>query len=215
MNKYTQDMQTGYDRVAEEYSKRIFDELDHKPFDCQQLNRFAELVKDKGAVCDMGCGPGQIARYLHDQGIKTVFGIDLSSGMIAKAQQLNPDIPFRTGDMLNLPDADNSWAGIAAFYSIIHIPREAAITALQEMHRVLQPGAWLLLTFHIGEITHHTEEWWGESVSIDFVYFNVAEMEANLKEAGFTIKETITRVPNPDVEADSQRAYIFAQKNFS
>ena len=215
MNKYTQDIQIGYDRVAEEYSKRIFNELDHKPFDRQQLDRFAELVKNKGTVCDLGCGPGQIARYLYEQGVTTVMGIDLSPGMVAEAQRLNPDILFRTDDMLSLPDSENSWTGIAAFYSIIHIPREEATTALKEMYRVLQPGGWLLLTFHLGEFTTHTKEWWGESVSIDFVYFNVAEMEANLKEAGFTIIETITRAPNPDVEANSQRAYIFAQKNFS
>jgi ubiquinone/menaquinone biosynthesis C-methylase UbiE len=212
MNAKTHDLQTGYDRVAAEYSHRIFNELDHKPFDRQQLNRFAGLVKDKGVVCDLGCGPGQIARYLYDQGVSTVMGVDLSPGMIAEAQRLNPNISFRTGDMLNLPESDNSWAGIAAFYSIIHVPREEATTALQEMHRVLQPGGWLLLTFHIGDFTHHTEEWWGETVSIDFVFFTVAEMEANLKEAHFSIKETITRAPNPDVEADSQRAYIFAQK---
>ena len=91
MNVNTNDLKIGYDRMAAEYSRRVFHELDHKPLDRQLLDRFAGLVKNKGPVCDMGCGPGQIARYLYDRGVTNAFGMDLSPGMVAEAQQLNPD----------------------------------------------------------------------------------------------------------------------------
>jgi hypothetical protein len=55
-----------YDRVAEEYVKRIFEELAHKPLDRALLDRFAEQMRGLGPACDVGCGPGQVARYLHD-----------------------------------------------------------------------------------------------------------------------------------------------------
>jgi hypothetical protein len=38
------DTQTSYDVVAEEYSGRIFEELEHKPLDRQLLDRFADGV---------------------------------------------------------------------------------------------------------------------------------------------------------------------------
>ena len=212
MNAKNHDLQIGYDRVAKEYSKLIFDELEHKPIDRKLLNQFAELVKEKGPVCDMGCGPGQIARYLYDQGVANVFGMDLSPGMVAEAQRLNPDISFRPGNMLALPDLDGSWTGIAAFYSIIHIPRDEVVAALKEMERVLQPDGWLLLTFHVGDKVLHVDEWWGQKVYIDFIFFSLAEMESYLHAAGFTIVDVITRPPYPNVEADTDRAYIFAQK---
>ncbi len=33
---------------------RIYGELEHKPFDCELLTRFATAVHGRGPVCDMG-----------------------------------------------------------------------------------------------------------------------------------------------------------------
>jgi SAM-dependent methyltransferase len=161
----------------------------------------------------MGCGPGQIARYLHRNGIPTL-GVDLSPRMIAEAQRLNPKIPFHQGDMLALPDGDRSWGGIAAFYCIIHIPRERIVDALREMKRVLKPGGTLLITFHIGNEIKHLDEWWEKPVNLDFAFFQPAEMQTWLKEAGLELKEILEREPNPAVEVATRRAYIFARNPF-
>jgi SAM-dependent methyltransferase len=130
------DVETSYDRVADEYVQRIYDELRHKPLDRQLLDRFAARI---GSACDMGCGPGHVARYLHERGAQ-VCGIDLSPVMIEQARHLNPGIDFTQGDMLALSAGDGTWAGIAAFYSIIHIPRDDVVRALRESRRVLRPG---------------------------------------------------------------------------
>jgi trans-aconitate methyltransferase len=58
-------------------------------------------------VCALGCGPGQIARYLGDRRVEA-HGIDLSPGMVAEARRLNPDIPFSQGDMLALDSKDGT-----------------------------------------------------------------------------------------------------------
>src|SRR5215813_10682323 len=114
MKKFIQDTQDGYDAVSHEYAEKFKDEMDDKPFDCDCLDRLAKEVGELGPICDMGCGPGQIARYLHRKGVKTL-GVDLSPKMVAEAQRLNPEIDFQQGNMLSLPDADNAWGGIAAF----------------------------------------------------------------------------------------------------
>src|SRR5258708_38972909 len=108
----------------------------------------------------MGCGPGDVARYLRERGAQ-VCGIDLSSAMVERARRLNPGIDFRQGDMLALSAEDGTWAGISAFYSIIHIQRGDVVRALREVRRVLQPGGVLLLAFHIGDGTVHLDELWG------------------------------------------------------
>jgi SAM-dependent methyltransferase len=211
MNKVIQATQHSYDQVASEYAERYRDEMDDKPFDRDCLNRLARQVGELGPICDLGCGPGQIARHLHRQGVPTL-GVDLSPNMVAEAQRLNPGIPFHQGNMLALPDADNSWGGIAAFYCIIHIPRGQIVEALLEMKRVLKPGGWLLVTFHIGQQDEHIEEWWEKSVHLDFAFHLPNEMEAWLQEAGFDLVETLIREPNPEVEVATQRAYLFARK---
>jgi SAM-dependent methyltransferase len=209
-----QNTQASYDAVAAEYARRMQDEMDAKPFDRECLDRLAREVGELGPICDLGCGPGQIARYLHRQGIPTL-GVDLSPQMIAEARRLNPQIEFHTGDMLSLPDHDEAWGGIAAFYCIIHIPPEKVVVALQEMRRALRPGGVLLLAFHIGQEIKHVEEWWDEKVDVDFYYYRPEAMEAWLQQAGFELEETLVREPNPEVETPTKRAYIFARKGAS
>jgi SAM-dependent methyltransferase len=211
MNNIILNTQISYDRVASEYAERFKNEMDDKPFDRECLHQLAREVGDLGPICDMGCGPGQIARYLHRQGVDTL-GVDLSPRMIAEAGRLNPDIQFHQGDMLDLPDADEIWGGIAAFYCILHIPRARIMDALREMKRVLKPGGILLLTFHIGDEIKHMDEWWGKPVNLDFAFFQPGQIEDWIKEAGFELEETLVREPNPEVEVATRRAYLFAQK---
>jgi len=142
----------------------------------------------------------------------SVFGMDISPGMVEQARKLNPEIEFQQGDMLRLDIGDGGWGAIVAFYSIINIPRDEVVTALGELNRVLRPGGLLLLAFHVGEGTVHMEEWWGEEVSVDFNFFRPDEMEGYLEEAGFVVEEVIERAPYDGVEYASRRAYIFAKK---
>jgi SAM-dependent methyltransferase len=209
MDENISNTQTSYDQVAAEYAEKFKDEMEDKPFDRDCLGRLVSEVGDLGPICDLGCGPGQIARYLHRQGVSTL-GVDLSPRMVAEAQRINPEIHFHQGDMLSLPDEDNSWGGIAAFYCIIHIPREKIVDALRELKRVLKPGGVLLLAFHVGDEIKHLDEWWEKPVNLDFAYFQPVEMESWLKEAGFELEETLVREPNPEVEVATRRAYLFA-----
>lgn len=205
------DCQASYDAVADEYVQRIYEELRHKPLDRQLLDRFAASISGVGPACDMGCGPGHVARYLHQRGVQ-VCGVDLSPVMVECARRLAPEIEFRQGDMTALDAPDGAWAGIAAFYSIIHIPPDEMATALGELKRVLRPGGILLLAFHIGEGTLHLDDWWGHRVCLDFFSFRSDEVASYLRATGFEVDEIIERDPYPGVEHPSQRAYLFAHR---
>jgi SAM-dependent methyltransferase len=201
-----------YDRIADEYARRLFDELRHKPRDRELLNRFAAAVAGRGEVCDMGCGPGQVARYLRDVGA-AVFGLDLSPRMLEQARRLNPDISFREGNMMALPLPDGALAGIAAFYAIVNIPKESLPSVFREMYRVLQPGGLLLLAFHCGDEILHEDQLWGRPIAMDFFFFQPSAIRQYVERVGFAIEESLERDPYPpEVEHQSRRAYIFARK---
>jgi SAM-dependent methyltransferase len=208
-NKLT-DLQLTYDRVVDDYVEKIFDELKGKPLDCQLLDRFATRVQKLGSACDLGCGPGQVARYLHERGAE-VCGVDLSPAMVEAARRLNPEIEFSQGNMLALDVEAEAWGGITAFYSIIHVPPAEVVAALAEWRRVLRPGGLLLLAFHIGHEARHFDEWWGHAVSVDFYFFRTEEMTNYLRRAGFEIEEVIERPPYEEVEVATQRAYFVAR----
>jgi SAM-dependent methyltransferase len=199
-----------YDELAATYTERIFTELAGKPLDRHLLNRLAEDVRDHGLVADLGCGPGHVARYLHDQGVR-MLGIDLSPRMIDSARQRSPDIEFRVGDMRALDLPDGALAGIVAFYSLIHIGEFVMAATLRELRRVLAPGGLLLVAFHIGEETVHRDELWGHPVSLDFRFLMPSPMVARLIEAGFVVLERVEREPYPEVEHPSRRCYLLAR----
>lgn len=206
------DYQSSYDRIAEEYAARIYGELDHKPLDRMLLDNFAARVRGTGLACELGCGPGHVARYLHDRGVD-IFGLDLSPGMLEQARKLNPGLEFRQGNMLSLEVEDGSWAAIVAFYSIVHIPKADIPQVFREMNRALKLGGLLFLAFHLGDEVLPEEDLWGHRVSLDLVLFWRKEVERYLTNAGFSIVDSLERDPYaPEVEYQSRRAYILAKK---
>lgn len=206
----SEENKASYDRLAVEYTRRIYDELNHKPFDRELLDRFAALV-GPGKVYDMGCGPGHVARYLAERGLD-VSGLDLSPQMIEQARALNPGLSFVVSDMAKIDLPGNNLAAIVAFYSLIHIPRPQLGGVLREFQRVLAPGGWLLVAFHKGSEIRHFDALWDIPVNLDFIFFEKAEMEGFLREAGFEIVESHERPPYPTVEAATERVYLLARK---
>ena len=205
-------IEESYDRIADEYARHIYTELQHKPLDRELLTRFAARVKGKGDVCDMGCGPGHVARFLRDAGA-SVFGLDLSAGMLRRGAALNPDITFRQGNMLALDLPDASLAGISAFYAVVNLPKASLPQVFREMARVLQPDGLLLLSHHVGDETIHRNEWWDRPIAMDFHFLQPPAVKSELEAAGLVVEEIIEREPYaPEVEHQSRRAYIFARK---
>jgi SAM-dependent methyltransferase len=200
-----------YDAVARQYAERFADELAHKPLDRELLGRFASAVRGRGDVYDLGCGPGQTTAFLHDCGVR-VRGLDISADLLREARRRHPGLEFEPGDMLTLPLADASLAGVVAFYAIVHLSPAGLRRALAEMHRVLRPGGRLLLAFHVGEGSIHVEEFLGRSVALDFVFFTPQSVTDELIRAGFVAVEAIERDPYPEVEHPSRRAYLLARK---
>jgi SAM-dependent methyltransferase len=205
-------LRSSYDTLASQYASRIYDELRNKPFDRAILDRFAARVRDAGLVCDLGCGPAQIARYLAGQNCRS-FGLDLSHGMLLEARRLNADIEFVEGSMLWLPVTSGSLAGIAAFYSVIHLTREQLPVASAEFARALRPGGRMLLAFHLGVTSERTTELWGHKVDFNVTLLETSEVCETLQSAGFAIEDAQERAPYaPDVEYQSHRGYILAVK---
>lgn len=200
-----------YDPVAAGYAEHFRDELAAKPFDTTLLGWLADRVADRGRICDLGCGPGQVAGHLATRGVD-VCGIDLSAEMVRHARYEHPGVEFAQGDMLDLSGvADGSFGGVAAFYSIVHFEPEQLPRAFAEIRRVLVPGGVALISFHVGDHRLHVDEMLGATVSLDFVFHDPHAVAGALRDAGLVVTEVIQRDPYAEhVEHQSRRAYLFA-----
>lgn len=200
-----------YDAVAAEYAAAFSGEHEKKPLDGEMLRRFAQELDGRGPVWDLGCGPGQTARYLKDRGVD-ISGLDLSEKILEQARTLHPNVRFQAGNILALDFADGTLAGAVAFYALVHFTEEQVGVAVREIFRVLRPGGTLLLAFHVGEETLHLEEFLGRKIDIDFVFFTTDFIVRCLEESGFAGIQVTEREPYPEVEYPSRRAYVFATK---
>jgi SAM-dependent methyltransferase len=201
-------LRRGYQTVARAYREHLIDELAAKPLDRAFLDAFAEGCR--GTVLDVGCGPGQIARYLASRGA-TVEGVDLSPQMIEEARASHPEIAFRVGDMFALPYDAHAIAGIAAFYAIVHLRSDELDAPFRDFARVLVPGGLVALSFHVGADIVHVDELFGAPTSLDFVQHRPEAVIDALARAGFTVEARLDRAPYPGIEYPSQRTYLLAR----
>ena len=203
------DTRSSYDTDASGYAEKVRGLLGQRPFLRASLALFAELVHGAGggAVADVGCGTGYVTGYLHDAGVD-VFGIDLSPEMLAIARRDYPDLRFQVGTMTDLALADDSLAGIVAFWSVIHVPDQAMPDVVEQFRRVLRPQGLLLVGFHVGDETRHTSEGYtGRPINVDSHYRPPSKVTGWLHDAGFTIEAELVIGPDQDVPG----AVIFAR----
>jgi len=213
-------VRTSYDALANDYAAAYGDELAHNPLHRGIVDCFATLVASSrlhGPVGDVGCGPGHVAAHLAARDLPVV-GIDLSPAMIEVARRRHPGLDFRVGTMTRLDTPDASWAGLAAIHSIIHLPRADRERAYAEMARVLRPGAWILVSFHVDSAkarpgdSIHLDEFLGCRVDLDGYFLAPEEVAAGLNAAGIRLEARFDREPWPDLEYPSRRSYLLGRR---
>lgn len=109
-------------------------------------------VEDRSSVplLEIGCGPGANVWFMAREGF-AVCGIDGSATAIDRAMRrlaadgLSADL--RTGDYAQLPWPECSFDGAIENVSLYSNPSAAIDRALNEVHRVLRPGAPFLSSF--------------------------------------------------------------------
>ncbi|WP_330184244.1 class I SAM-dependent methyltransferase [Nocardia sp. NBC_01503] len=186
-----------YDELAELYDTTFRQPIQENPFDRAMLDMFAAAVGDaeSGLVADLGCGPGRATRYLDELGLN-VFGLDLSAEMIDRARAALPHLRFEIGSMEKLELADESLAGIVAWYSIIHTPPHRVPALLSEFARVIRPRGHALIAFQASDEARGIQEY-DHKVAPSYRWAPDT-LAATLEELGFTVTARLSRIALPD-----------------
>jgi SAM-dependent methyltransferase len=148
----------GYAKASHAYRGDAF-ELEGSGY-AHWLRRFAAAVPAGGAVLDLGCGNGlPVARELSVR--YAVTGVDLSPVQVERARALVPGARFVCADMTRVELAPASFAGVAAFYSIINVPASEQPVLLRRIAGWLMPGGHVLATVGRDAWTGVEENWRG------------------------------------------------------
>ncbi len=152
---------------------------------------FTRLFAKDMTLLEIGAGTGRIALGLAEMGYRHLIGVDFSPEMIASARRLNTalglGVAFQVADALQLPFSENELDGaIFGFNGLMQIPAYAnRVQALQEIHRVLKPGACLVFTTHDRDNPVQKAYWEAEKVR-----WETGRQKAGLLEYGDRFEET-------------------------
>lgn len=204
------DTRNSYDALAAGYADETRDLLDRLLHVRAGVVLFADLVRaiGGGPVADVGCGPGHTTALLRELGTDA-FGIDLSPAMIENARREHPGARFEVGSMTDLELADDSLAGVLAWWSLIYIPDDAVPDVLGQFHRVLRPAGVLAVGFHVGDESKIETTGDGDQALHAYVHHRPPSRVAGwLREAGFTVEAQ--HLLNPDEPKPG--AILFARR---
>lgn len=194
-----------YDAIAERYAARV----DTAPYNAlyERPAMLALLPEVRGArVLDAGCGSGWYAERLLERGAR-VTAVDASAAMAAHARaRLGGRAEVRVADLRDPLE----FAGEGAFDGVLsalalHYLRDWGPT-LAELHRVLAPGGWLLLSTHhpaadaarfaarYDEVEEVADHWEGVG-EVRFFRRPLSAITGALLDAGFTLRRVVEPVP--------------------
>jgi len=178
----------GYARNVENLSNREAEEY------------FTRYVKEMGNVLDLGCGSGRDAKTFSELGYR-ITGIDLSKKMIDVAKLNAPLAKFKCMDIRQLNFQNESFDGLWAVASLLHLPRRDVPGCLAECYRVLKTGGLIYVGVKQGRgNTFQPDKRYGKDSFKLYTLFQRQELERLMNSAGFQIVA--------DFSADPRGSYL-------
>jgi SAM-dependent methyltransferase len=172
----------GYDEIADEYLRQYSSSAVRESW----LDTLVEaLPNEKSVVLDLGCGAGvPVPKRLVELGHRVV-GIDGSARQLALARANVEAAEFIHADMtaVELPEA--SFDGVAAFYSITHLPAGEHGRLLQRIAAWLRPSGVFVGSFGIGPAGDWRGQWLGTEMY--FSHHDEATSRSLIVQAGLEV----------------------------
>lgn len=158
----------------------------------EELKKFAGYVKNGGDVLELGCGSGVQTKQLLNLGL-SVVGIDISPNMIVEAKKRAPKGKYLVGDIASVVFEKNSFDGVYARASLLHIPKKLIPAVLLSVYKMLKAGGYFYLAIKEGKGEGEVEDIrHGINIKRFFSLFVKEEIEKLMGQAGFIIVELTT-----------------------
>ena len=136
-------VEEGYDCIAERHHE--FAQTTRVDERARYVSVLLDALPAGVAVLDLGCGAGVPTTQALARRFK-VTGVDISERQIELARRNVPEAEFIRADITRLDFPPASFDGVAAFYSLIHVPREELGKLFQNIASWLRPGGLLVAT---------------------------------------------------------------------
>jgi ubiquinone/menaquinone biosynthesis C-methylase UbiE len=173
----------GYDTIAERYSQ--WSSEGPAGVRQQSVAFLVEQLPGGAAVLELGCGSGKPTAQMLASSFQ-VTGVDLSARQIELARQNVPNATFLQADMTALAFPPASFDAVAAFYSIIHVPRDEQPGLFRSIAGWLKPGGLFIATLGTADVAEDVIlDWMGAPMY--WSHFDSPTNQRLVEEAGLRI----------------------------
>lgn len=153
------------------------------------IEPWADLID--GQILDVGSATGRWTSHLAARG-SSIEGLEPADRLIDFARSEHPSIMFHHGLIEDFTDTEGEWAGILAWYSVIHMGPEELPRTLAAFRALLEDGGSLLMSFFSGPRL----EPFDHPITTAFRW-PMADILQALYYAGFTVSEQHSNPPTP------------------
>lgn len=172
-----------YDKHAQEWEKT----RNILSFWLPEIEYFCTLLK-QGKILEIGSGIGKEAAMLVRHGFSYV-GIDPSHELLKIAQAACPQGAFLNQDVRNLDFPQTSFDGFWAAASLLHIPKQELLIALQKIKAVMKLGGIGFISLKSGD-----QDTFDKPKGRWFAHYTQEEFVQVLRAAEFTILKQDVRI---------------------
>ncbi len=156
------------------------------------------LPKNPGKILDIGCGPGRDLVAFKQQG-HTVVGLDATPAFVEMAQQVSGCEVWQQS-FLSLDLPGETFDGIFANASLIHVPRDEMVRVLEDLQRSLVPDGVIVMSMCRGDSEGYSARPTGYRYVCGWEYETLAP---GVEAAGFEIVDRYYRPPGIPFNAQS------------
>jgi ubiquinone/menaquinone biosynthesis C-methylase UbiE len=198
-----------YDTNAKNYASNI------EPYISIALaDTFVKLLGEGKNILDAGSAAGRDTNYFLHKGLK-VTGVELSKELNKIAKEKYPEIDFVNTDFRKLPFEKNSFDGVWAHASLVHMQKVKDVkTSLKEFKRVLKTDGILYIYVKTGEKKTDIVSDKLSGHKRFFRYYSKKQIEGLIEEQNFKI---ISSEFDKDIagRADVKWIAVFARKQLT
>ncbi|MCX5337602.1 class I SAM-dependent methyltransferase [Streptomyces sp. NBC_00140] len=182
---------TGQAEAFDAIGDRYDEAFPHKEGQVASAEWLIRSLPARSRVLDLGCGTGiPTARQLAQGGLDVV-GVDLSDRMVTLAQQQVPTGTFHRADIADLrPDGPRDlgrFDAVAAFFSLLMLPRAEIPLAVRTIHHLLVPGGLFALSMVEADVDDFSIPFIGSTIRVSGYLRD--ELREVVEAEGFEIAE--------------------------
>ena len=189
MDRYKETFET-WNKVASLYRDRFMDlDLYNGTYDLV----CGAVTKPGAAILDIGCGPGNISRYLLTKRPDfRIHGIDVAPNMVALARENNPAARFDVMDCREIDRLESRYDGIVCGFCLPYLSPSDCRKLFSDAYGLLHENGLLYLSFVEGD-PERSGYVAGSTCDRSYFYYHDADtLQKELTGSGFGAPETYT-----------------------